>query len=298
MKKEKSVKIPSVYGIVFSLYTLFVGVLFIIQTWAIYRSAPQSPYSVESISKHFNQIAIPVWLWIAALAGNILLTIVYPEKETRPKAYIDVMYALSKLKRSLPSQELQEGDLQNRNQRILRGVVYAVCTAILLAVATFSMLTLCNVVYYPWLKSDFFASTNGVADRLVQCVALFLGAFTVACVGYLLIKHSLEKEKQTLLVIKLRQVRARVENKEEFAEQQQEKTVVSKQKKDSFPHIKAFVNRVELWWKQHQTVGVWSLRAVIFVLSAVLLIVGVCNGGMKEVLLKAINICTQCIGLG
>ena len=87
-------------------------------------------------------------------------------------------------------------------------------------------------------------------------------------------------------------------SQEEFAEKQQEKTVVAKQEKNSFPHIKAFVNRVKLWWKKHQTVGVWSLRAVIFTLSAVLLIVGVCNGGMKEVLLKAINICTQCIGLG
>ena len=39
---------------------------------------------------------------------------------------------------------------------------------------------------------------------------------------------------------------------------------------------------------------------VIFTIAVafVLIIVGVCNGGMKDVLLKGINICTQCIGLG
>lgn len=39
-------------------------------------------------------------------------------------------------------------------------------------------------------------------------------------------------------------------------------------------------------------------RTVLFVLALFFLIIGVMNGGMRDVLVKAINICTECIGLG
>jgi hypothetical protein len=185
--------------------------------------------------------------------------------------------------------------LRNKNQRILRTVVYAVCTAILLTVATFGVLTLCDVVYYPWIKSEFFASTNGVADRLLQCVVLFLGAFTIACIGHIFIQRSREKEKAVFLEAKLRAIK---EKTADTPLKTQEAHSPSEEKQSVCSRIKLLIGKMQKWWKKHQTVGVWSLRAVIFTLSAVLLIVGVCNGGMKEVLLKAINICTQCIGLG
>ncbi len=39
-------------------------------------------------------------------------------------------------------------------------------------------------------------------------------------------------------------------------------------------------------------------RAALFFLAAACLIAGVCNGSMRDVLVKAVNICTECIGLG
>lgn len=41
-----------------------------------------------------------------------------------------------------------------------------------------------------------------------------------------------------------------------------------------------------------------AVRIVIVVLAVLFLILGVGNGGMRDVLVKAINICTECIGLG
>ena len=40
------------------------------------------------------------------------------------------------------------------------------------------------------------------------------------------------------------------------------------------------------------------LRCVLYVLAFVLILLGIRNGGMQDVLIKAINICTECIGLG
>ena len=39
-------------------------------------------------------------------------------------------------------------------------------------------------------------------------------------------------------------------------------------------------------------------RYVIACISVVLIILGILNGGMADVLAKAVKICTECIGLG
>ena len=40
------------------------------------------------------------------------------------------------------------------------------------------------------------------------------------------------------------------------------------------------------------------LRAALYTAAVILIAAGILNGGMRDVLVKAINICTECIGLG
>ena len=40
------------------------------------------------------------------------------------------------------------------------------------------------------------------------------------------------------------------------------------------------------------------VRIALYAAAAVLIVLGIGNGGMRDVLIKAINICTECIGLG
>ena len=40
------------------------------------------------------------------------------------------------------------------------------------------------------------------------------------------------------------------------------------------------------------------LRAGLLVLALVLIISGILNGGLRDVFVKAANLCTECIGLG
>ena len=40
------------------------------------------------------------------------------------------------------------------------------------------------------------------------------------------------------------------------------------------------------------------VRIALYALAIVLIVLGINNGGMRDVLIKAINICTECIGLG
>lgn len=39
-------------------------------------------------------------------------------------------------------------------------------------------------------------------------------------------------------------------------------------------------------------------RILLYAVALLLIAAGILNGGMRDVLIKAINICTECIGLG
>ena len=41
-----------------------------------------------------------------------------------------------------------------------------------------------------------------------------------------------------------------------------------------------------------------ALRAILIAAAALLIALGIANGGMRDVFLKAIRICTECVGLG
>ena len=55
---------------------------------------------------------------------------------------------------------------------------------------------------------------------------------------------------------------------------------------------------LRLWLKKHKKQVLLSLRCGLLVVAVVLIIFGALHGGMADVLGKAINICTECIGLG
>ena len=44
--------------------------------------------------------------------------------------------------------------------------------------------------------------------------------------------------------------------------------------------------------------AVIAVRIAILVVALGLIVAGICNNGMADVFAKAINICTECIGLG
>ena len=49
---------------------------------------------------------------------------------------------------------------------------------------------------------------------------------------------------------------------------------------------------------QEETENRRLLRGVLYLLAALLIALGALNGGLRDVLIKAVHICTECIGLG
>ncbi len=391
---KKGGVLRTVYGVFFALLTLFVGGLLIKQVWSIYRSAPKSPYTVENISKHFDEISLFIWVWLGAVAVNILLAILLPEQKKPLKATVNDKTALDKVKARVPAEGeyFEKAYALSKRQTTFRIVVGVITAVFMLAAASLCVLTLLDIYYRPAIDKPFFTDHNGVVDKITQTAILSLIALTVGAIAASLRAQSRKREKNGHLAIIVDSRRVRTQEtvsvedvpappraeeipasveaevavevpvgeitnepqtakvspwagvirsiigkeclgeaitKEQIDEQIQavmrglagsecpanETTIaeetpvleevaqpallpVAKPKKEKKrkPFVKAKKERKE--HPKAKKVGVAILRVALAAAGIALVVVGVFNGGMRDVLMKAINICTQCIGLG
>ncbi len=278
MTKERKEKLYFFYGVFLAALTVAIGILFVAQTWALYRSAPQSPYTRGSVAKFFKPIILPLCVWFAALLGDLVLSTLWGKTEKRLKAQMDVNRALNKVKGRMPAGKLpQAKEVEKREEkfRLIVGIVCGVCVGL---AATFSMLFLLDVLYLPIFKGEFFTANNGVVDRLAQVALLALLAFALTCVAAGVCNASRRREREGYLAL-LADKSAPMQEAEENVE-----PLKITQGKEIDPKKAKYCKR--------------AARITLLAVGIVLVCVGIFNGGMRDVLMKAINICTQCIGLG
>jgi len=270
MQENRKRLLTSLYRICFSVLTAVVGLLFIVQAWSIFRSAERGAYTVSRISEHFSQIVVPVILWGVALLVNIVLGWIYPDEKEKVKPYFTAEERIARLEKRLPkdAESLRLGKMD-----VLGKVVGWGSLAFAAVALTVSLVYLFDKSYSPVLPEPFFLEMRGLSDRLVR-VLLWCGGGVALVVAAVIFNDYLGRKKETAI-------------KREIAENAKNKIVVS-------PVKETEKNRSD----KAARIVVWVFRGVVGTVGIVLLIWGICNGGMADVLKKAINICTQCIGLG
>ena len=298
MSKTIWQRIKSIYNAAFALYTVVVGVLFIVQVWSIYFSAENAPFSVASISAAFKQIQWFVWEWIVLLAISVGLNIAIPSEKAKGK-YKDYATQLAKLKSRLPD----DGKFvpNTGKLRLVRLIVWA---AALLTAAVAIGVSIYNVLggYTPSFQAEIFAEHNGAAERLLVSLPWIAGALLL-CVGAALCEHFTQgKEIGVIKNFIAQESKSKKDgNASVFQDELRacgkldgyEKACAQAQRrrdKQKTANGEANKNRTDKI--------VWIVRGVLACVGIAFVIVGICNGGMADVFEKARNICTQCIGLG
>ncbi len=303
MTKERMEKIRFWYGIFLSLFTVVIGILFIAQTWSIFRAASEAPYTAERISKHFQEIAIPVWLWVAAACGDLVWSIVdslfIEPKKGRLAAQVDLKMAISRVKKRMPAggAYLPRVEGIERKHAIYRGKISGIFGGAVCLLAVFTILLLTDVLYLPVIKAHFFAAHDGVVDRITQTAVLaIVGLGLLSVATWLKEKDRKEEHKEYLavLVAVKKESGKTIEDGGEREEVEEKKESIFDKLRAPFKRIRERMEISEST-KKKCTLG---LRIGLGVLGVLCIGIGIYNGGMQDVLLKAINICTQCIGLG
>ena len=218
----------------------------------------EQPYSPEAVATAFAPLAVPIYLCLALVVVGFLLDLFLPREKEKTKL---IQQHTAVLKRLHEKADLNSCEPLLR-QKILRQqklrLLHRCICAGLLALGSF--LFLCY-----GLNGDNFHQSE-INDSIVQAMCLLLPAMAVPF-GYGIFCAFFSRSSMRKEIALLKEV----------------PTLPTKQTSDK---------------KQSTDRSTAILRGGFLLLGAAFLLYGLFTGGVADVLTKAINICTECIGLG
>lgn len=264
------------YTIFLGILTLAVGLLFLLTLADIYTTGADASgdmYSYAGVGERLLGLLAPVAVWIVAVIGGFIVTDVYPRPEKRRRPDLETSYR--RLRSRIPAGEGEEFARERNRVRVCERVRIA-AWLIALGMGILSAV-MCAVYLFDasrYVYGDI--GLNGVVIALLKHIAPWVGAAFFAC----------------LMALVVQAVCARA----------------------ALPRVKRLIvlgkglplEGPSPWEKRAAAVrsalgSKWSILAFRLALIAVgvlFVVIGALNGGAWDVLVKAVNICTECIGLG
>ena len=259
MSQDKVKKIHLIYGCIAAVLIIALGIALILSCLDIYNSGAR-PYSPESIGLRFQRIAILVYACIAVIAGGIILTLVLPAQEKKPKPERDALMAMNKLKAKVPSLDAADSQAARKEQKLRLGM--RIATAVV-----FAGLMVYPAIYFMDGAHFSIAALNDDIRHAV-CITLIpaFAGLMLCFICALLEAKSISRETAVY--------------KKAIAAAKGSAAAAAPAAETS--HVTALV----------------VTRCIVLAAAVCFIVLGIFNGGMKDVLDKAVAICTECIGLG
>ena len=270
MSTKTKGRIHLVYGICLLVLILAVGVCFALSCISIYQSG-NSPFTRESIAARFDAIAIPVYICVAGVVGGMILSLALPVDAGKVKSRRHPEDVLDKLSARLDLTACDETTSAAISvERKWRKRV-TVILRVLAGVTLLPALVWCvNPAHFS--VEDLNTDIKTAALFVIPCAAVSLGLL----VGEVLLRHaSVARETAAVKTAVKTAVTAAT------ASGKGAETVKPDKKK---------------WTADPRFL--WGIRGAVLAVGILFVVLGMRNGGMADVLGKAIRICTECIGLG
>lgn len=260
MKNVDKKIIDKLFLIIISVQTVLMGLLFIIQICRVYFG--NDGYSRELCGKYLGQILIVIILWVLLIiAGYIYFYIRDNEKKILSKT--TNMTKLNSLLRITPdftNENLSKEYELIKKEEKKRKIAKIINLCVLVICAIMGLCYLLNIKH--------FESTGNVINQAANMALYLLPWVIIAFVSFLL--TTLYEEKSAKITIELVKLVIKADGRK-------------------------ISNYIE---NKNKKLAINIARGVIIAIAVIFIIVGINNGGAKDVLHKAINICTECIGLG
>ena len=270
--KEKTCKTVRLsYGIIFGVFTVAVGALFIWQVLSLYFSGTAEGYSGdvftrERVVEALSKIDLFFWLWIAGIVAGFVLWEVFPVKNKPRKVSPDLQFA--RLNKRMPTVAPDGLGAEFEAVTQSKKVVFALKCA---AWALFGVACVYGIVYL-CIPANFTVPENATHEVLEFVKHVFPCVFA----GLLVVCGAGIYEKYA--------VKAILPAVQKVTKGQKPQTVPTK--------LHSALAVLDNKWV------ILGVRIALAVAAVVLIIVGALNGSALTVFIKAINICSECIGLG
>ncbi len=261
-KKQAKKWIHTIYGMLLSVLILATAIALMVSCVQIYKSG-RMPFTRESVKQAFDKIAVLLYACLGGIAVGALLSLIYPLDGAKLTGGMEAKRALAKQYTrinplALPLDARRALKKESRHRAVLRCVLVLICAV-----------TLIPLLIYLFDLSHFTQDLNG----------------SVLAAAYMALPFVLIGGAATLCEIAL-------ENASVKRESEQVKEIITA------GIAPGWNNKYRYTEGRAKRVGVWAVRIVVLAVGIAFVVMGIENGGMRDVLGKAIKICTECIGLG
>lgn len=254
-------KLDKIFLLIVSIQTLLMGSLFIVQILRIYYGN-EGVFTKEICSKYLLEILPVIIIWGLVIVASYIYFYIKnnPQKHI---AKITNTYKLNSLMTICPefiNENLDEEYTLIKKEKKNRRIAWIINIVIVSLCSLMGLGYLINVKHF-----------DASGDLTQQAIDMGIHLLPWCIIGFIsLIIRTLYEEYSAKKEIELIKKIIKTDGK--------------KQK--------------DLYNNKNKNTMVNVARVSIIALSVLLIVVGIFNGGAEDVLQKAINICTECIGLG
>lgn len=259
----KTNRIRLIYGIILTAALIIAGFCLIGACICVYRAGP---YTRESVALYFSKIAVPVYMALALSIGSIILNIALPAEKKKKNTYKNVALTLQKLwdRRQIefcgPTLLKDIRKEQQLRKRILV-VSYIILTVFCVVFLIFSGIQVNRFMQIENPLEDI--SHEGLNKSIIIGAITTIGCLVIPF-GYALAtvyRTNASITREIALV----------------------KGIAPSKEPDVIVQKKDYTN---------------IIRCALLGAAVTSIAYGYFAGGTADVLYKAINICTECVGLG
>ena len=263
MTPETKKRIHLAYGIVVSAVSILAGICLIAACLNIYQSGLANDatqiYTRQIVAESFAKIAVPVYSCLVLVIGGMILNMALPIEKKKVKPEKNLPLILQKLQEKTDFDSCNESIRSDiQAQHKLRKNGILSCGILLVGGFILFLIYACKPSN--WAANSTPSMVNAM-QKMLSCMAV---PFLVTILTGYLCRNSMKKEIELM-----RQAAAQA----------------PKAVEKSTP-------------KAHGNRSTNILRFAILAVGVLLVILGACNEGTADILTKAVNICTECVGLG
>ena len=275
MKLSDKVKerIRIAYKVLISLSLVVTGLLFAWQCYSIYKSG-SSPFTRESIAAAYSRISASVYVAVSLILIGVGLNIAMPEEKEKLRGIRTPATLVKSLAARIDFSVLS-GEMTEKiyRERKLRSILSNVRIGLIVLTAILPLIYLLNPANFPAVSGEYNAE---ILHGMLVYLA-FIAPLAIYEVVYTVVSDASSKREYELLKEALK-LNGKID--------------------ETMQEPVSAIGKVKAYFGENNEALTFVVRVAAVEFAIGFIIIGIINGGMADVLAKAIKICTECIGLG